>query len=459
MNNIFTNQQNDSLSILLIEDNPDDVVLIEELLVSNSSMVFQLFHADCLATGLHQLNTESIDLVLLDLALPDSKGLETLDKVLGVTRNVPVVVLTGLNDETIGLQAVKHGAQDYLSKSMLQEHTLRCTIRYSVERQRTEKALLNNKILMQDILDCNPSLVYIVDIDGHFLFANRPIEILFNVNNEMIIGHERETFMPEEIANQHRQNDLQVILEDKTINFEEENIELDGKHFYSTIKFPLRDTQGRIYAIGGMSTDITAKKQVEKYREMEWEIMSILNESVNMQDSIQHILGILKTRTGLDVVGIRLQDGDDFPYIVQQGFSEDFLIKENSLIERSMDGGVCHDKDGNINLECTCGMVISNKTDSNNPYLTRGGSFWTNDSFPLLDLPADQDLRLHPRNECIHQGYSSVALVPIKTKNKIIGLIHLNDRHKGCFTLDMIERLEIIASRFGNAFERKQAEE
>ena len=215
---------------------------------------------------------------------------------------------------------------------------------------------------------------------------------------------------------------------------------------------------GRVAAFG-TTTDITERKQAEAYREMGREVLQILNEPGDLQDSIQRVLAALKTRTGFDAVGIRLQDGDDFPYFAQEGFSKDFLLTENTLIERAADGGVCRDKDGNVSLECTCGLVISGKTDPANPLFTPGGSFWTNDSFPLLDIPPDEDPRLHPRNQCIHQGYASVALVPIRNKDRIVGLIQLNDRRKGRFTLDTVELLEGIASHIGAALMRKRAEE
>ncbi len=204
---------------------------------------------------------------------------------------------------------------------------------------------------------------------------------------------------------------------------------------------------------------ITERKQAEIYAELRREVLQILNDPGDSRDTIQRVLSALKTRTGLDAVGIRLQNGDDFPYIAQQGFSGDFLLTENTLIEHAADGGVCRDEAGHVNLECTCGLVISGKTDPSMPIFTRGGSFWTNDAFPLLQLPPDQDPRRHPRNRCIHHGYASVALVPIRTKNGIVGLIHLNDRRKGCFTLETVERLEGIASYIGAALMRKQAEE
>ncbi|MFZ4857529.1 MAG: ATP-binding protein [Desulfuromonadaceae bacterium] len=205
--------------------------------------------------------------------------------------------------------------------------------------------------------------------------------------------------------------------------------------------------------------DITGKKQADAYAEMGREIRQILLEQVSLHDSMRRSLDALKMSTGFDAVGIRLQDGEDFPYFVQNGFSADFLLTENTLIGRSADGGICRDTDGNVSLECTCGLIISGKTDPENPLFTKGGSCWTNDSFPLLALPPDRDPRLHPRNQCIHQNYASIALIPIRVNDKILGLIQFNDRRKGCFTLEIIELLEGVATLLGESIMRKRMED
>jgi len=204
--------------------------------------------------------------------------------------------------------------------------------------------------------------------------------------------------------------------------------------------------------------EITKRKLTEAYREMGREVLQILNEPGDLQVSIPRVLATLKRRTGFDAVGVRLQDGDDFPYFVQEGFSKDFLLTENTLIGPATDGGVCRDKEGNISLECTCGLVISGKTDPANPLFTPGGSCWTNDSFPLLEIPPGEDPRFHPRNQCIHQGYACIALVPIRNRGRIVGLIQFNDRRKGRFTIETVELLEGIASHIGEALIRKQME-
>jgi hypothetical protein len=200
-------------------------------------------------------------------------------------------------------------------------------------------------------------------------------------------------------------------------------------------------------------------KLAERRQYLASEILGILNDPPSLADTIKLILAAIKKESGFDAVGIRLRSGDDFPYFVQNGFSQDFLLTENTLIVRDENGGPCRDKNGDISLECTCGLVISGKTDPTNPLFTKYGSSWTNNSLPFLDLPAEQDPRLHPRNNCIHQGYRSVALIPIRANRKIIGLLQLNDKKNDCFTLEMIHFFEGIAASIGFALMRKQAEE
>ena len=247
------------------------------------------------------------------------------------------------------------------------------------------------------------------------------------------------------------------LLADESATFEVQHRRKDGSVFTAEATVQTMRFGSTILAFS-IERDITERKRAEAYRELGREILQILNEPEDLQDYIQRVLAALKTRTGCDAVGIRLQDGEDFPYFTQDGFSRDFLRTENTLVERGANGAACRDTDGNVSLECTCGLVLSGKTPAGHPLFTRGGSFWTNDSFPLLDLPSQQDPRLHPRNECIHQGYASVVLVAIRNKDTIVGLIQLNDRRKGCFTLNTVELLEGIASHIGEALMRKRVE-
>ena len=236
-------------------------------------------------------------------------------------------------------------------------------------------------------------------------------------------------------------------------------VKADGSTFWAQLSATAAQAPDGEPACRVVMSDITDRKQAQAYREMDGEVIQIFLHSEDLQGSIQRTLATLKARTGFDAVGIRLQDGEDFPYFVQEGFPEGFLLKENSLLSRTADGGICRNQEGNVCLECTCGLVISGQTDPANPLFTRGGSCWTNDSFTLLDIPSDQDPRHHPRNQCIHHGFASVALIPIRIQERITGLIQLNDRRKGRLTLDTVEILEGIAEHIGEAIMRKKMEE
>jgi two-component system cell cycle sensor histidine kinase/response regulator CckA len=129
------------MRVLLIEDNEDDACLIREMLLEKKDAGVDVEWVDRLGSGLTQLAHGKVDLVLLDLSLPDSHGLETFDKVQTQAQDVPVVVLTGLDDDAAATQAVRRGAQDYLVKGRLDSYLLARTARYAIERKQAERAL------------------------------------------------------------------------------------------------------------------------------------------------------------------------------------------------------------------------------------------------------------------------------------------------------------------------------
>ena len=125
--------------ILLVEDNSGDRRLISEMLAEASNMTFDVKYADRLQAATEYLGQNRVEVILLDLGLPDSQGLETLRKIHAQVSRMPIVVLTGLNDEMVGLQAVNEGAQDYLIKGQVDTQLLKHTIRYAIERKQTEE--------------------------------------------------------------------------------------------------------------------------------------------------------------------------------------------------------------------------------------------------------------------------------------------------------------------------------
>lgn len=130
------------IQILLVEDNPGDARLIKYMLAEAQGPTCDLEWVDCLRAGLDRLAAGGIDLVLLDLGLPESVGLDTLRRMQEQAPSVPtLVVLSGLNDENIALQAVQMGAQDYLVKGRVDGSLLMRSIRYAMERSQAKEAL------------------------------------------------------------------------------------------------------------------------------------------------------------------------------------------------------------------------------------------------------------------------------------------------------------------------------
>lgn len=124
------------IRILLIEDNPGDARLLQEMLADAKDRRFDLECADRLSTGLERLANSGADVVLLDLGLSESQGLETLSRVRAQAPKTPIVVMTGLGDETTAVKAVQEGAQDYLVKGEIDTRLLARSIRHAIERNR-----------------------------------------------------------------------------------------------------------------------------------------------------------------------------------------------------------------------------------------------------------------------------------------------------------------------------------
>lgn len=153
--------------VLLIEDNPGDVRLIEEMLrdsekflplgdvIKSNTTHLQLRHEADLSAGLEHLEANDIDVVLLDLNLPDSRGLDTLTAVSDATEMLPVVVLTGLDDRQLGIDSIKRGAQDYLVKDEVTGDTLIWTIHRAIERNRLEHERMRRRKQLEVLNDLN----------------------------------------------------------------------------------------------------------------------------------------------------------------------------------------------------------------------------------------------------------------------------------------------------------------
>jgi putative two-component system response regulator len=137
------------LHILIVEDNQADVDLIRETLPDTGLVSFRIESVSRLSDAFARLSNEGVDLVLLDLGLPDSQGLETFHKLSEATPHLPVIILTGNDDQEAAVAAVRNGAQDYLVKGQIGGSLLTRAVRYAMERKRAEEKILETMELLR----------------------------------------------------------------------------------------------------------------------------------------------------------------------------------------------------------------------------------------------------------------------------------------------------------------------
>ena len=175
-------------SILLVEDNAADVRLIEELLTEAGAR-FEITHAERLSTAQVLLAERRFDAVLLDLGLPDSHGLESLTAMVEAARDMPIVVLTGLNDEATAVQALRHGVEDYLVKGNVDGDRLTRAFRYAIERKRAETALRRSEERFSKVFHASPLGIVISSLpEGRIVDANEAFLAMYGFAREEMIG-------------------------------------------------------------------------------------------------------------------------------------------------------------------------------------------------------------------------------------------------------------------------------
>ncbi len=291
------------MRILLIEDNPGDVRLLREHVAEGGAGRFELTHADRLSAGLKRLVETSFDVVLLDLSLPDSQGSDTVFRIRAKSNRMPIVVLTGVEDEALGLRLIQLGVQDYLVKGQVTGPLLTRSLRYAVERVRMEEILRESEARFRAIMDNSPALMFLKDIEGRYLQINRRFEEVFHIVNRDIIGKMDEEIFPPMQAAAFRANDQKVLDAGLAMEFEEEALHDDGFHTSIVMKFPLLDEQGQMSALCGIVTDITERRRAEKQ----------LQDTVDRVRTLSHRLDVVREeeRTRIarelhDELGVRL---------------------------------------------------------------------------------------------------------------------------------------------------------
>ena len=188
------------ITVLLVEDNPGDARLILELLGDVQAQAFDLERVGRLDHALTRLSRTGVDVVLLDLGLPDSQGLETFMRARRGAPNEPIVVISGLDDERLALEAVRSGAQDYLVKGRIEGHLLARVLRYAVERKRAEQDLLAREERFRALVEHSADAIALLDRTGTLIYASHSTERVLGYQAEEVLGrHALDLIHPDDV--------------------------------------------------------------------------------------------------------------------------------------------------------------------------------------------------------------------------------------------------------------------
>ena len=278
----------DSSRVLLIEDNPGDALLLREMIADDASAQFRVVaDTGTLERGIALMASMDVDVVLLDLSLPDSHGIETFTTAHHAAPELPIIVLTGHDDEDLALHAVQLGAEEYLVKGRIDPHALQRSLRYALERSRYRTALARERDYLHTLLDNIPDRIYFKDEHSRFIRINAALTKLFGLAKpEDANGKTDADFYGGEHADDALKDEREVMRTGKPIVNKVEFEELqDGKRTWSlTTKLPLRDRKGRIVGTCGISREITKIKEMEGALEAERNLLRAVID--NLPDHI-----------------------------------------------------------------------------------------------------------------------------------------------------------------------------
>jgi PAS domain S-box-containing protein len=350
--------------ILLVEDNPGDARLIQEYLKKESLFNSEVVVVDTLNQAQNIINRKQFDLVLLDLGLPDSNGLETASIMISRVPSIPIVVLTGLSDFDRALDAINGGAQDYLVKDLINPDLLNRSIRYSIHRKNTQAELEKSEEKYRSLWENSPNglalqeLVLDVDgklIDGKFVEINECFAKVSKMERENIVGQQFSDVQSQLFKNGFDllPSLLKVVESGEPMTFE---VEKNYEHGWLSIIVFKSSANTFVLSL----QDITEQKQAEdEISRSKEQFRSVFEESTipnNLYDAVGTLIEVNQACLDLfgiekkeDLLGFKLLDDPNLPEDVKQralsGETVRFLsefdfdkVKRNNLYKTSKSG-------------------------------------------------------------------------------------------------------------------------
>jgi PAS domain S-box-containing protein len=460
-----------ALHLLHLEDDPAAARLIAETLRAEG-LAADITVVSSRPAYIAALEHGDFDLVLADYRVPGFDGLEALALWRAQPHAKAFVFVTGAMGEEQAIASLKSGATDYVLKENLAR--LVPAIRHAVvegeeraRRQKAEEALRQSEGRLATAMEQARLSYWEMDAASKVFTFNDRFYALYGTTAEREGGYQMpaDVYAREFLSAEDQPsvpNGISQLLSGEIPEFQAEHPirRRDGelRHIFVRVTV-VRDAAGRIVGTRGTNQDITVRKRLEAERELTLRLLDRINSIANVRELMVAVTQLLREATGCEAVGIRLKEGEDFPYFETSGFPAAFVEAENQLCAKDQRGELLRDSQGNPVLECMCGNVLCGRFDPAKPFFTARGSFWSNGTTQLLASTTDAARQARTRNRCNGEGYESVALIRIRTGGGTFGLLQFNDKRPGRFTLDRIGFLERLADHLGSALARWQAQE
>ena len=419
------------LKILIVEDDLIDRKQLERFLSKSVLSLTEVKHTEYLETALELLDQDDFDIVLLDLNLTDSKGLDTLVKVTEKYPRVANIVITGIDREGFNLKAIAKGAQDYLVKGEFDVRMLSKSIYYAIERKKAELAMQERETQYRLLFESANEAIFIVKGE-HILDCNPSTLRIFGCTKEQIVGHPFLQFYPElqpdgQDSTEKAWEKINLALEKKTQLFEWRCKRYDGTPFDAEVSLNPLELSGKVL-LQVMVRDITDRKAAEE----DLNRMLLLQQSVN---SLQQSL--LKT-TPLEDKLKRVTD--DIVNLFDADFCRIWLIRNGDLCEQGCihaevkEGPhVCQYRDRCLHLVSSSGRYthIDGKTHRRVPFgCYKIGRVASGENHKFLTNDAQNDPRVHNHQWASELGLVSFAGYQLRIEGgETLGVLALFSRH------------------------------
>lgn len=331
----------------------------------------------------------------------------------------------------------------------MQNEELRCA----------QEALEESRLRYYDLYDFAPVGYLTVSEKGLILEANLTAATLLALpRSELVTRPFSHFILPEE-------QDIYYMHRKKLFDSgDQQTCELqmrkeDGTTFWGEIVATLDENAEGVKKSRILVSDISTRKHYEDERDLTAHLVLLLNTPGELRERISAITASLQRWSGCEAVGLRLCEGDDYPYYETRGFPPEFIEAERYLCTKDSCGKVIKNSSGLPLLECMCGNVLQGRFDPTLPFFTTNGSFWCNGTSTLLASTTDAERQSNTRNRCNKEGYESVALVPLHIGDSVLGLLQFNDHEPNKFTAEKISHFERLAGNLAIALAARQADD